>query len=54
MNSKTKCLSGSDHKEYFKTTINCLVFTTFTLKQSAFKRDRNKKLTFILRIIDID
>ncbi len=48
-----KCLSCSDHKEQFKTTINDLVSTTFTWEQkSAFKLERNKDLKFIVIIID--
>ncbi len=40
---------------YFLRKINCLVSTTFTLEQkSDFKLERNKDLTFIVIIIDID
>ncbi len=40
---------------YLLRKINGLVFTTFTLEQkSVFKLERNKDLTFIVIIIDID
>ncbi len=50
-------LTGQKKKKkiFILRKINGLVFTTFTLEQkSVFKLERNKDLTFIVIIIDID